>query len=146
MVVRRGTNALTNKEYKHKDEERKERNIAMKTWKIIGVMMMVLGVGALGYLSVGLAEEGKNIEQMIATAKTPADHEAIAAYYDKEARDAHEKHIKHQKMEEFYQKNPALNKSGFSTHCDLIASNYDKTAKEYEALAKLHRDMAKATK
>jgi hypothetical protein len=108
--------------------------------------MIVLAVGALGYWSVGLAQEGKSIEQMITGAKTPADHEAIAAYYDKEAKDTHEKHIRHQKMEEFYKKNPALNKSGFSTHCDIIAANFDKTAKEYEALAKLHRDMAKSAK
>jgi hypothetical protein len=118
----------------------------MKTWKSIGIVMLVLAVSALGYWSVGSAQEGKNIEQMIAGAKTPADHEAVAAYYDKEAKDAHEKHTKHQKMEEFYQKNPTLNKSGFSTHCDLIASNYDKTAKEYEALAKLHREMGKSVK
>jgi hypothetical protein len=119
----------------------------MKTGKIIGIMMAAsLAVGTLGYPSVSVAEEGKNVEQMIVDAKTPADHEAIAAYYDKEAKDAHAKHAEHQKMEEFYKKNPALNKSGFSTHCDLIASNYDKTAKEYETLAKLHRDMAKSAK
>jgi hypothetical protein len=88
----------------------------------------------------------QSIEEKILGAKTSTDHEAIATYYDKEAQDAHAKHAKHQKMEEYYQKNPALNKSGFSTHCDIIASNYDKTAKEYEALAKLHRDMAKSTK
>jgi hypothetical protein len=118
----------------------------MKTWKHIGIMMMVLTVGALGYLSVGFAEEGKNIEQMITTAKSPADHEAIAAYYDKEAQALHAKHAEHQTMGEWYKKNPTLNKSGFSTHCDLIAANYDKTAKEYEAMAKLHREMAKSAK
>jgi hypothetical protein len=103
-------------------------------------------ISVFTYLPVGVAQDGKSIEQMIADAKTPADHEAIAAYYDKEAKDAHAKHAEHQKMEEFYKKSPALNKSGFSTHCDLIASNYDKTAKEYETLAKLHRDMAKSAK
>jgi hypothetical protein len=116
----------------------------MKTLTTIAIVIALMILGALGYSPVGSAEEGKNVEQMITEAKTPADHEAIAAYYDKEAKDAHEKHARHQKMEEFYQKNPALNKSGFSTHCDIIAANYDKTAKEYEALAQLHRDMAKS--
>lgn len=123
-----------------------------KMWKTIGVVIVALAIGALGYLSIGSADEppeippAKSIEEMIVAAKTPADHEAIAAYYDKEAQDAHEKHAKHQKMEEFYKKNPALNKSGFSTHCDIIASNYDKTAKQYEDLAKLHSEVAKSTK
>lgn len=118
----------------------------MKTWKSIGIVMLVLAMGAFGYWSVGSAQEGKSIEQMIAGAKTPADHEAIAAYYDQEARDMHEKHAKHQKMEEFYQKNPAMNKAGFSFHCDRIALNFQEAAKNYEDLAKLHREMAKPAK
>ena len=118
----------------------------MKTLTTITLGLALMIIGTLGSLPVGSAEEGKNIEQMITEAKTPADHEAIAAYYEKEAQDAHKKHAEHQKMEEWYKKNPALNKSGFGTHCDIIAANYDKTAKEYEALAKLHKDMAKSAK
>lgn len=116
----------------------------MKTLTTIAFVLALMIIGALGSSPVASAEEGKNVEQMITEAKTPADHEAIAAYYDEEAKDAREKHAKHQQMEEFYKKSPALNKAGFSTHCDLIAANYDKTAKEYEALAKMHRDMAKS--
>jgi hypothetical protein len=118
----------------------------MKTLTTITFVLALMFIGALAYSPIGSAEEGKNIEQMIAEAKTPADHEAIAAYYDKEAKDAHAKHAIHLKMEEDYKKNPALNKSGFGTHCDILASNYEKAAKEYEALAKLHRDMAKTAK
>jgi len=116
---------------------------ALSTIIIAGALTII---GALSYPPIGSTEEGKNIEQMITAAKTPADHEAIAAYYEKEAQAAHAKHAEHQRMEEFYKKNPALNKSGFGAHCDIIAANYDKTAKEYEALAKLHRDMAKSAK
>jgi hypothetical protein len=116
----------------------------MKILTTIAIVVVFMIIGALGYSPVGSAEEGKSVEQMITEAKTPADHEAIAAYYEKEAQAAHAKHAEHQRMEEFYKKNPALNKSGFGAHCDIIAANYDKTAKEYEALAKLHRDMAKS--
>ena len=117
----------------------------MKTWKSIGIVMIVLAVGTLGYRSISVAQ-GSSLEQQIANAKTAADHEAIAAYYEKEAQALHAKHAEHEKMAAWYKQNPALNKSGFSSHCDLIATNYDKTAKEYEALAKLHRDMAKTAK
>jgi hypothetical protein len=118
----------------------------MKTWKIISAAVAMLAIVALGYLPFGSAEEGKNIEQMIAEAKTPADHEAIAAYYDKEAQEAHKKHAEHQKMKEWYKNTPVMSKGGFSTHCDSLISYDDKTAKEYEALAKLHREMAKSAK
>ena len=61
----------------------------MKTWRSMAIVMMVLATGTLGYLSVSMAEEGTNLEQMIMNAKTAADHEAIAAYYEKEAQAAH---------------------------------------------------------
>jgi len=119
----------------------------MKMWRNIGIMVMVLTVGVLGYLSSSSAEDGKNIEQMIVEAKTPADHEAIAAYYDQEAQAAHKKHEEHLKLKASYEKIPSLaSKTGLPWHCNTIATNYQKTAKEYEALAKLHRDMAKSAK
>ena len=119
----------------------------MKTWKSIGIAMMVLAVGTLGYFSVSVAEDGKNIEQMIVDAKTPADHEAIAAYYDQEAQAAHQKHEEHLKLKASYEQIPHLaSKTGLPWHCNTIATNYQKTAKEYEELAKLHRQMAKSAK
>ena len=119
----------------------------MKTWKSIGIVMMVLAMGALGYLSVGAAEEGKSLEQMVAAAKTPADHEALAAYYEKEAQEAHQKHAEHLQLKAAYAKVPHLtSKTGLPSHCDSIAKNYDQTAKEYEALAKAHRQMATSAK
>lgn len=120
----------------------------MKTGKILGILMAAsVVVGALGYVSASVAAEGKNVEQMIVEAKTPADHDAIAAYYDQEAKAAHQKHEEHLKMKASYEKIPHLaSKTGLPWHCSTIAANYEKTAKEYEALAKLHRDMAKTAK
>jgi len=118
----------------------------MRMWKSLSVALGVLGIVALAYLPFGAAQEEKSIEQMLTEAKTPADHEAIAAYYDKEAQEAHKKHAEHQKMKEWYKNTPAVSKGGFSTHCDALISYDDKAAKEYEALAKLHRKMAKSAK
>ena len=94
------------------------------------IVMMVVATGTFGYLSVSTAQEEKNLERIISNAKTAADHEAIAAYYEKEAQALHAKHAEHQKMSEWYKKNPTVNKSGFSTPCDIIAANDNKTAKE----------------
>jgi hypothetical protein len=119
----------------------------MNTWKSIGVVVVVLVIGAIGYLPFGAAEEGQNIDQMIATAKTPADHEAIAAYYEKQAQAAHQEHKEHQQMSSEYAKVPVLKtKTGAVAHCNSIAKKYEDIAKEYEALAKVHQGMAKSAK
>ena len=119
----------------------------MKTWKTLSIAIAMLAVGAFSYLPFTSAEEGKSVEQMIADAKMPADHEAIAAYYEKEAQEAQQKYEEHLKLKAAYAKIPHLaSKTGLPSHCDSIAKKYGGIAKEYEALAKLHREMAKSAK
>jgi hypothetical protein len=120
----------------------------MKMWKNIRMVIAVLSVITLGHVSLGSAADENSIEQMITEAKTPADHEAIAAHYEKEAQAAHQQHAKHQKMRDLYGATPALKtKSGtLFTHCDNAAKKYEEIAQEYEALAKMHREMATSAK
>lgn len=119
----------------------------MKTWKALGIAVAVLAIIGVTYIPFGSAEEGKSIEQMIAEAKTPADHEAIAAYYEKQAQAAHQEHAEHQQLSSEYAKVPVLKtKTGAVAHCNTISKNYENIAKEYEALAKLHQGMAKPAK
>jgi hypothetical protein len=49
-----------------------------------------------------LAAEDFDLDKPIATEKTPADHQAIAAYFDKEAAEAEAKADNHAKMEDAY--------------------------------------------
>jgi hypothetical protein len=120
----------------------------MKMWKSIVTVVLFVAIGAFGYAPLGSAQEGKSIEQMLTEAKTPADHEAIAAYYDKEAQAAHQKHAEHKKLADFYAVTPALKtKSGtLYNHCSEAAKKYEGIAKDFEALAKAHREMAKSAK
>lgn len=128
-------------------EEEQERNMKMKTWRRIGIVMIAVAVSVTGYHSVSLAQDGTSLEQKITNATTAADHEALAAYYDQEAQAAHKKHEEHLKLKASYEKTPHLaSKTSLPGHCGTIAENYNKTAKEYEGLAKLHRDMAKSAK
>jgi hypothetical protein len=116
----------------------------MKMWKSIGAVVIALAIGVLGYLPFGSAEEGKSIEQMITEAKTPEDHEAIAAFYEKEAQAAHQQHAEHQKMKDAYARVSGVKMpTGMVAHCDTVAKKYEEIAKEYEALAKSHKEMAK---
>ena len=119
----------------------------MKTWKTISAVVAALAITGLSYLSFSSAEEGKSIEQMIAEAKTPADHEAIAAYYEKKAQEVHKEHAEHKTMSDAYASVSAVKMpTGMVAHCNTIAKKYEEIAKEYEALAKLHKDMAKHAK
>ena len=78
-----------------------------------------------------------NLEQSIQNAKTPADHEAIAAYYEKEAASAEAKAALHRKAESNYK--PV----GMAQMCKSIAAYWDKVAKEAKELAKAHLAIAK---
>ncbi|NOT55452.1 MAG: hypothetical protein HOP18_12675 [Deltaproteobacteria bacterium] len=120
----------------------------MKIWTYLGAVVLVLALTPWVALPVGSDEEGKNIAQMIAEAKSSANHEAIAAYYEQEARAAHQQHKKHLDMRASYEERPGYLKlkTSLPWHCEVIAKNYQQTATEYEELAKLHREMATTTK
>jgi hypothetical protein len=83
-----------------------------------------------------------NLDQMISNAKTPADHEAIAQYYDREAAANEEKakvhHATHHTYADFKIKPPDM-----GPHCDELAKGYERAAAEDSKLAAAHRAMAK---
>ena len=110
---------------------------------------VLLIVGAFGLVSLRavVADEPMTpMGQMITGAKAPADHEALAASYEKDAQDARHKQAEHLQMRDAYATIPVLKtKTGAVAHCDTIAKKYEEIAKENEALAKMHRDMAKAS-
>jgi hypothetical protein len=78
-----------------------------------------------------------NLSQMITSAKTPANHEAIAAYYDTEAAENEKKARLHELNKNMY------SKADFSAHCNALIGAYHNAAKEDKALAADHRKMAK---
>lgn len=86
-----------------------------------------------------------SIDQQIATAKTAADHEAIAAYFDKQAAAAKAEAKAHAAMAEAYKKvgGAATAKLHLDKHCDKIEASYEAVAKQNEELANAHRAMAK---
>jgi hypothetical protein len=94
------------------------------------------------------ATEDMEMEQMISSAKTAADHEALAAMYEKEAAEAEAKAAEHTKMAEAYKKQGGalIEKLHLDLHCIALAKSYERAGKEYAALAKAEREMAKAAK
>jgi hypothetical protein len=94
------------------------------------------------------AGEEANLDKMILSAKTPAEHEAIAKEYERQAATAKAEAAMHVEMGENYKKmgGGSIGKLHLDTHCDNLANLYEKIAKEDEALAKAHKEMAKGEK
>src|SRR5207249_8236491 len=94
------------------------------------------------------AKQHMAMPDMISSAKTPADHEKLAAHYEQEARAARAKADEHKKMADAYRKagGPLIEKLHFDQHCDALVKSYTSMADELEALAKAEREAAKETK
>ena len=97
------------------------------------------------------AAEGTDILQMLQTAKTPADHEAIAKYYDEQAAEAKKKAELHRKMAASYTTGGTpIGKGGFKVpfpqHCLALAKEFDDEAAHYTAMADMQRELAKTAK
>jgi len=94
-----------------------------------------------------LAQPGDDIEQKIREAKTPADHQALAAWYEKEAQTAQQLASKHFMMRQVYAAARAMErKDQAGENCAFIAKKYQEMAKEYETLAAIHRMVAEQLK
>jgi hypothetical protein len=89
-----------------------------------------------------------DLENAIKTAKTPADHERIAAYYEQEAAEYKKKAAQHERMSNEYEmyKFPIHQKghdmARASAHCKDLARLFSQTGEEYLSLAREHRQLA----
>jgi hypothetical protein len=80
-----------------------------------------------------------NVDQAVAAAKTPADHQALAAYFTSKAEAATAKVDSHRRMATAFS---GKQKENWRTHCDALIGAYKKEAKEYIALAKQQESLA----
>jgi hypothetical protein len=111
-------------------------------------MLMVVGVLAAPVVSTSFAAEvlppGLTAEA-IANARTPADHQAIGDAYAKEAEQLRAQAEAHRHMDSHYNEPGYLSaKLGLQRHCRALVQSYESAAKDAEALAKAHREMAES--
>ena len=89
----------------------------------------------------------KEVKVLIATARTSADHEKIAAYYRAEGQRLKADQQDHQEMLEAYLKNPSSHPipkwPTMEQHCRNLIVYYGKAAQQAFALEDLHDQMAK---
>ncbi len=111
-------------------------------------LTMLLAAGLLVIATVGLPSiragaqsstvTDDNLSQSIANAKSAADLEAVAAYYDQEAADAKKKAALH--LQSASNAKPV----GMANMCHSLAKYWDKVAAQDTVLADAYRKMAKA--
>ncbi|HEY6395080.1 MAG TPA: hypothetical protein VIX12_06645 [Candidatus Binataceae bacterium] len=109
-------------------------------------LLVMVGISMLPTFRAVASQEvtSANLDQMIASAKTPADHEAIAVFYDGEAADAKKNAELHRNTADTYRKLKISKPVYMAEMCDTIAAGFQKTATDAENLAKAHREMAKS--
>ena len=114
---------------------------------LLAAGLMLLAAASLPITRAGAQQAAitdDNLDQMIASAKAPADHEAIAAYYEQQAADAKKKAELHRSTAETYRKLKMGKPVDMAHMCDGIAAMWDKIATDNLKLAKAHEHMAKA--
>ena len=112
-------------------------------------LVLALAAGLAIPAHRAVAAQDVDIDKMISTAKTAADHQAIADYYKQQAKEAQEQADVHKKMAQTYGMasiGMQATKTHFHRHCEALVRSYESAAKENNDLAKMHEDMAKAAK
>jgi len=119
-----------------------------KTGLIFGAALVaLLAAFSLPTISA-FAKHEMGMPEMITAAKTPAEHEKLAAHYEREAKAARAKAEEHKKMADAYRKagGPLIEKLHFDQHCDALVKSYTSMADDLEALAKAEHEAAKQMK
>src|SRR5262245_13817136 len=117
-------------------------------------MVALVVIGAALCLPAGRTsgQPAKTMDAMITGAKTAADHEALAAQYDKDAADAKAKAAEHLKMGAAYKGQAAVTggkvaaASSMPEHCERLAKSFEDEAQMYTDMATAERALAKAAK
>ncbi len=87
------------------------------------------------------------IKSLIATAKTPAEHQRIAQYYKAKAQDYLSESNEHEQMLAAYKQNGYIsnsrNRANAIYHCQYFVEKFKQMAAKSQELAQLHEQMAK---
>jgi hypothetical protein len=122
-----------------------------RTLSILSILSLAFVITAAAFGQTASAQQTKpehlskrQLNSLIATAKTPAEHQRIAQYYQATAQDYLAQAKEHEQMVAAYKANPSLTaKSQASTinHCEYFVKTFNELAVKSQELAKLHEQM-----
>jgi hypothetical protein len=124
----------------------------MKRTIVILSLAFVMTAAAFGQAASKQQPTGNKLSKqqlmsLIATAKTPAEHQRIADYYNAKALDFLAQSKEHQEMAEQYKKNVVTSSSKYAAgtvnHCEYLAKSLKDDATQMQELAQEHEQMAK---
>jgi outer membrane murein-binding lipoprotein Lpp len=121
--------------------------ISLRRWPVLASSALLMSVLLAGCVSTPTNAPSAATQQRIEAAQTRADHEALAASYDKDAADARAAAANHRRMAKSYQSyQPGRGGGNMTAHCNSVAANYDRIATEYDGMAIMHRQLASQAK
>lgn len=126
-----------------------KRTLAILSTFSLAIAMTVAAIGQISPVQETRSEHLSKgqLNTLISTATTPAEHQRIARYYQAKAQDYLAQAKKHEQMVSAYKANPSLinNKNQASTinHCEYFALTFKDLAVKSQELAQLHEQMAK---
>jgi hypothetical protein len=119
---------------------------------ITGMFVMAALLMALPLEGSGQASQsehsmgGAGLERvLVESANTPAEHEALATYFRGKAGAQRESAANHRWMAKNYGgslRGPQV--AAQKTHCEKLANLHEQTAAQYDEMAKVHEEAAKA--
>jgi hypothetical protein len=117
------------------------------------VIALALSAGAATAAQAGKSTDllsSKQVKELVATAKTPADHLKLSKHFTALAAKYEARADEHAAEAQAYRKNPTFMESknpsgpGTAAHCDRFAELTRQAAKEARELASAHEHMAAA--
>ena len=110
-------------------------------------LALVMTVAAIGQTAAKPEHlSNSQLNTLITTAKTAAEHHRIALYYQAKAQDYLAQAAEHQKMVDAYKANSSLtakNQAGTINHCEYFVQEFKSLAAKSQELAQMHEQMAK---
>jgi len=129
-------------------ERNRTATISLGSLAAVALCVTLMGPAATPRCAVAGTITDANVGQMMAVAKTPADHEALVAYFKGQAAIAAQKVKEHEAWLADLRKPGSLGGKGavsFADHCESLIASYRKQQKDYEAMAALHQNLAEET-
>lgn len=122
------------------------RNTKWNLWTIILLGLTVMAVASPAVRAAQSSLNKKELNALIASAKTPKDHERLAAYYRSEEQRAKGKQAEHEEMIRRYRENPLSHRftkvPSPEDHCRTLIRIFGDEARQDAALAEYHEKMA----
>ncbi|WP_027149495.1 hypothetical protein [Methylobacter tundripaludum] len=104
------------------------------------LLTLLLAVGLLSACAE-MNPHPMDMNLAVQTAKTKADHEALAEHYEEAAKDMQLKVEEHKKLLSQYQSKGFRQSKILKDHCQRLINAYEKAVQENLSMATLHRQM-----